>query len=52
MLDDIVTFFENLLDGAIWKRVGMVIIGGVLICLALSKFTLSDRAAMIAKKVL
>jgi hypothetical protein len=38
-MDDALTFVTNLLDPAIWKRVGEVILGGVLILLALTQFT-------------
>lgn len=38
-MDDAITFVTNLLNPDIWKRVGEVIIGGVLIMLALTQFS-------------
>lgn len=52
MLSDAITFFENLLDPDIWKRVGQVIIGGILIIFALTQFQTSNRAFQIGRSLL
>jgi hypothetical protein len=51
-VEDAIQFFENLLDGDIWKRVGLVVLGGILIIFALTKFSLSDRAFQIGRSIL
>lgn len=46
-MESVIDFFGNLLNPATWKRVGMVVIGGVLIVLALTRWQLSNRAAFL-----
>lgn len=48
-MDDAIAFFENLLDENTWKRVAMVIVGGLLILFSLTRWQLSDRAFAIGK---
>jgi len=50
-MDNAITFFNNLLDGNIWKRVGYVIAGGILIIYALTKFPLTERAFDIGRSI-
>jgi len=48
MFQDAIDFFESLIDPHTWVRVGLIILGGILIMLALT-YNSSDRLFFVAR---